>query len=517
MRNSAMNAAGSIAARTLGALRWNYLGTAGRIAAQFVSQILLARLLGPEPVGVFACAFLIVTLCALLVEMGLGAGLVQARQLDESQVRAVSARLLLMGVVTSLAVYAFADTIANHVFATPEAGAIIRAMAPTLVVSAAAVPASALLRRELEFGVVQAAEIGSYVFGYLVVGVGSAASGFGVWSLVLAWYAQTTTCCLALYVFSRQRPWPGNPLRRLSISRFGTMIMTTNLLNWLIEQGTHVAVGRFFGAAALGQFTMSNNLVRTPANHLVVSLQAVLFPMAARAHQNDAGLRRAYLTALTGVGLVAFPAFAFVAIMAEPIVHVLLGAKWIEAAPVLAALSTAMIPHAAMALCGPLLNGRGEPEIELRLQALTLLLMAAVLVLTSQWSLVAMAWGLAAVYLCRCLLITFVLMRRLRVWPADLARAIRGPLILTVVAVAAAVATEAALHALDASLPAGTMLALAALCATTLIALTLSVAPMVALGPQMLALIDMLHKSHPSVGSWPGLRRIVRLASRAAG
>jgi PST family polysaccharide transporter len=132
----------------------------------------------------------------------------------------------------------------------------------------------------------------------------------------------------------------------------------------MIEQGTHVAAGRFFGAAALGQFTLSNNLVRTPANHLVVSLQSVLFPMAARAHHNDAGLRRAYLTALAGVGLVAFPTFAFVATMADPIVQVLLGSRWIEAAPVLAALSTAMIPHAAMAICGPLLNGRGEPEIE---------------------------------------------------------------------------------------------------------------------------------------------------------
>jgi O-antigen/teichoic acid export membrane protein len=517
MHNGAMKEARGIAERTLGALRWNYLGTAGRIAAQFVSQILLARLLGPEPVGVFACAFLIVSLCALLVEMGLGAGLVQARELDDSQVRAVSARLLLMGAVTSLGVYAFADTIAAGLFSTPEAGAVIRAMAPTLVVTAAAIPASALLRRELEFGVVQAAEIGSYVFGYLVVGVGSAASGLGVWSLVLAWYAQTTTSCVALYVFSRRRPWPGNPLRRLSISRFGAAIMTTNLLNWMIEQGTHVAAGRFFGAAALGQFTMSNNLVRTPANHLVVSLQSVLFPMAARAHHNDAGLRRAYLTALTGVGLVAFPTFAFVALMAGPIVQVLLGPKWIEAAPVLAALSAAMIPHAAMAICGPLLSGRGEPEIELRLQALTLLLMGVVLVLTSQWSLVAMAWGLALVYLCRCLLITLVLMRRLAISPGDLGRAIRGPGLLTVVTVAAAVATEPALHALGALPAAGTVLAVAAVCAAMLIALTLSVAPFAVLGPQMLALIDMLQKSHPAVASLPGLRRIFRLACRTAG
>jgi hypothetical protein len=89
--------------------------------------------------------------------------------------------------------------------------------------------------------------------------------------------------------------------------------------------------------------------------------------------------------------------------------------------------------------------------------------------------------------------------------------------LLTLVGVAAAVAAEPALHALGASPSAGAVLALAAVAAATLIALTLSAAPMVVLGPQMLALIDLLQKSHPGVASLPGLRRIVRLACRTAG
>ncbi len=367
-----MNAPRSISERALQALRWNYLGTAGRIAAQFVSQIILARLLGPEPTGMFAYAFLVVALCALFLEMGLGAGLVQSRQLSDQQIGTACGRLLFMGCVSSLTIYAFADVIADVVFSTPEAGKLIRAMAPALLISAAAFPASALLRRDLEFRIIQVAELASYVFGYLIVGVTAAYFGMGVWSLVFAWYAQSASNCLAMYVFAPRPPILGNPLRSLSITRFGVVFMMTNLLNWAIENGTHVAVGRFFGPTALGQFTLSNNLVRTPANHLVVNLQSVLFPMAARAQDNDAGLRRAYLTALAGVGLIAFPTFAFVAIMAKPIVLLLLGPKWADAALVLTPLAAAMIPHAAMALCGPVLNGRGQPEVELRLQALTL-------------------------------------------------------------------------------------------------------------------------------------------------
>jgi lipopolysaccharide exporter len=512
-----MSTAHSISQRALSAVRWNYLGTVGRIAAQFVAQILLARLLGPEPTGVFACAFLVVTLCALVIEMGLGAGLVQAPQLDAAEIATVSARLLLLGLVFCLGIYVAADVIAQQVFSTPQAGAVIRAMAPTLLISAAAFPASALLRRELEFGIVQAAEVGSYVFGYLVVGLGCAFLGLGVWSLVAAWYAQSGSSCLALYVFGKHRPRPGNPLQRLSISRFGAVIMLTNLLNWTIEHGTHVAVGKFFGAAALGQFTLSNNLVRTPANHLVVNLQSVLFPMAARAQHNEAGLRRAYLTALAGVGLVAFPVFTFVAVMAQPIVLLLLGAQWAQAAHVLTPLAAAMIPHAAMAICGPLLNGRGEPDVELRLQAMTLVLMAAVLALTAQWSLQAMAWGLMLVYLCRCVMITFVLMRRLQMRAGALAQAVRGPLLLAAAVALAAIGAEQVARAFGAVAAPGMVLTMATASAGALTLLALSTVPSLVLGPHLLALIDLLMKSRPIVATMPGLRRIAQQAHRAAG
>src|SRR5262249_4612892 len=158
-------------------------------------------------------------------------------------------------------VYAAADWIAVVVFAAPQAAPVIRAMAPTLLISAAAFPASALLRRELQFGLVQAAEVGSYVIGYLIVGVSCAFAGLGVWSLVFAWSPPAATSCAAMVLLAPQRPRLGQPLRRLPFTRFGVVVMLTNLLNWTIEQGTHLAVGRFFGAGALGQFTLSNNLV----------------------------------------------------------------------------------------------------------------------------------------------------------------------------------------------------------------------------------------------------------------
>jgi len=73
-----MNPHETLTAKSLRALKWNYLGTVARVVLQFGSQIALARLVGPDATGVFAYAFLTVGLCALVVEMGLGAALAVA-------------------------------------------------------------------------------------------------------------------------------------------------------------------------------------------------------------------------------------------------------------------------------------------------------------------------------------------------------------------------------------------------------------------------------------------------------
>jgi O-antigen/teichoic acid export membrane protein len=260
-----------------------------------------------------------------------------------------------------------------------------------------------------------------------VVGVAAALLGMGVWSLVLAWHVQTVTACLAMYYYSPRSLKPGNPFRRLGVAHFGGVVMVTNMINWVIDSGPHVAIGRWLGAALLGQYTIANNLVKVPADHLVRNLQTVLFPLAARAQDNDAGLRRAYLTVLAGVGVVSFPLFTFVALMAEPIVLMLLGTHWLEAAAVLVPLSIAMIGHAVEALCGPILSGRGEPGAELRVKTATLIVMLLVLAFTANWSLAAVGWGVAGVYAFRWLWMNATVMKRLQIPLHAIGVALLGP------------------------------------------------------------------------------------------
>lgn len=505
-----------LAAKALRGVRWNYIGAVGRIAATFVSQIVMARLLGPESFGLFAYAALTVTLSTLIVEMGLQSALVQVAELDDDVVAIACGRLLLTGSLGALAVFWFAEAIAVHIFAAPAAAPVLRTMAPTIVIGTMTAAATALISRDIEFKTIQLAALGSYIVGYLVCGVGAALLGMGVWSLVIAWHVQTVIACAILAIRSPRRLTFANPLRKLPIARFGFVVMATHMANWTIDNGPHTAIGRWLGAASLGMYSIANNLVKVPADHLVRNLQTVLHPLASRSTGNDAGMRRAYITVLVGVGLLACPTFAFVAQMAEPVVAVLLGQKWMAAAEVLVPLSLAMILHALEALAGPTLSGRGEPRVELQVKLIMLPLTIGMLAVTAQWSLAAVGWGVAGVYLVRLVWMNAALGRRLGISLALLARCLTGSLLLAAIGWTVPSAFNAGLDAANLEWSAAVELAIAAVVTAGVILAVTWLLPQVVLGRYPLSLLHTLFEKRPSLAARPGLRRLTLHAARAA-
>jgi lipopolysaccharide exporter len=505
-----------LTARALRGVTWNYVGTAGRILATFASQILLARLLGPEQVGLFGYALLTMAFLALFVEMGLPTAIVQVAVLDDDVYAVACGRLLFVGAVAALGIFLSADLVARYVFSVPQAAPVLMAMAPTLIVGAANASAIAVLSREIEFKVIQMASLGSYVVGYLVVGVSAAAHGLGVWSLVLAWHVQTITAYLAIQYFGQRLVVPRNPFRRLGIAKFGAVVMATNIVNWCIDSGPHMIIGRFLGPTLLGQYTIANNLVKVPADYLIRSLQTVLFPLSARSQDINGGLRRAYLTLLSGVGLVSFPAFTYVALMSQEIVGLLLGSKWLAASQVLTPLAMAVLGHVMEALCGPILSGRGEPKAELRVKIITLPLMLTVLVFTASLSLAAVGWGVALVYLFRWGWMHMAVAKRLKVSVWDLGKTLLGPFVLAVICWAMVASAAFAFGADGRSMQPYWLLSITAASCILASVVALLAMPQIVLGAWLLALMDRLIRERPAIARKPGLRRLAALASRSS-
>lgn len=415
----------SLTEKSIAAAKWNYLGVLARIVVQFGVQIALARLLGPDALGLFALVLLLIGLGGIVVELGLGAALVQRREVSDNAMCVVATRSVFVALVLCAGVLVFAPQIATAL-GDGRLITLLRAITPVFILQALAVAPTAVLRRELAFKAIQAVQLSSYIVGFLVVGVGMALFGAGVWSLVAAWLVTSALAAIGVYALRRHSLRPRFFGHDEGTDRFANRVFVTNLANWTIDNVDNLIVGRLFGAVALGLYSVSYTLVRTPTNHLVTTLQSVLFAASARAQDNPDNVRRAYLVVTAAVALAVVPTFVGVAIVSDTLVSVLFGARWTDASPILIPLSLAMIFHAIMAVSGPVLLGVGVPSEELKVQALTAVLLVSALLFAASFSVAAMSWAVFAVYIVRWLAMTAAVRRRIDIGVGAILRSLRG-------------------------------------------------------------------------------------------
>lgn len=414
----------------LRAALWSYVGSGLRVFLQLVAQIVLARLVGPEAFGVFALSFLIVGFLSLVVEMGLGAALLQKKTINSDLIYAVLNRTVFVGFSMTVLILSAAHFIANIV-AEPNLAPVLRGMAPMIMISGLSVVPFALLRRNLELKQFQISQLGGYLIGYPLVGISLALIGSDVWALVAAALSHSIVTFLLALWFSRFKLKFGKNFSTRPLLSFGKNVLMTNVFNWCVENLDKLLVGRIFGASALGLYSVSYNFVRTPTNHLVISLQATLFPASSRAQDNLPGIQRGYLAAIAVVTLATIPTFCGVAIASDTMVISLFGEQWKEAARLLPPLALAMVFHAIMAVAGPVLFGIGRPHLEKRIQGWTALCFLLVIIYLSRYSVQVLAWGVFGVYFSRAIWMTYVVLFEIGVESARFFRAIRGSIILS--------------------------------------------------------------------------------------
>jgi lipopolysaccharide exporter len=319
----------NLTAQTASGLSWFYLSTITLMVANLAYTATISRLLAPVAFGLVAVANLVVLFIGYFVRMGLASALVQKPNLSEAEVRASSTAGITIGVACLVLVWILAPAVAA-LFRAPGLPPILRGLSVSFVFMGWSMTGLGLLRRELRFRTLSMISIGTYVFGYLVVGVGLALLGAGVWSLVAASVASTASQAIWQYAIVRH---PLRPVLRWEpykeLSGYGARLSGAYLLDYGGSNLDTLTVSRTASTAVLGQYTRAYYLVFQPlTNYLAQALTSVLFSSLSRIQQDLARLRRAYFSVLSLGNLVLFPICAGIAVAAHELVLVVLGPQW---------------------------------------------------------------------------------------------------------------------------------------------------------------------------------------------
>lgn len=430
--------------RSLHALKWNYLGTLVRTGTQFILGIVLARLLGPEPFGLVAIAWLILGLGNLVADFGLAAALVQQGTISSRDIRYVFTLQMLVGIFMTSAIVLAAPWIAGF-FNSADAIPVLRTMGCLFVIQAAGQTATALLRRNMDFKPLQMMSVGSYLFSYVGVGLPLAWGGVGVWSLVAAQISQAMIYSIAVNLHTRHSWRPAFKSDASGMFLFGSKIMASNLTSWGISNLDAVIVGRVFGAVDLGFYNRGMNLVSSPMNAFTSTLQGVLFPAYSRTNGQVEPARRAYLASVGLIAALLIPAFAALAAIPHTVIAGVYGEHWMQVAVLLTPLALAMPVNAILAVGGPLMGGLGAAGRDAAAQAVCVVILGVAVWVASQVSLERVAWTVLGVYLLRALLVTYLALGLVSGTWGQIMRALTGPLVLGLLAALLAWSADALL------------------------------------------------------------------------
>lgn len=372
------------------------LATGERYLVLVINLLMLAlmsRLLSAREIGIATVGLAVLAMAQAVRDFGTITYLVQRPELSTDVIRSAFTVTLLNAMALAILIGVFANAYAT--FYREEAlAAFLQVIALSLLVGTMFGPSGALLQRELAFGTLAVIHtVGAVANAWLAIGLAVLGAG----AMSLAWSAvahSLLVACLAVYL----RPVPGAFRPSLEHWRevvgFGSMASAAVLISRLNESLPSLVLGRLQPLSAVGYFNRATMVCELPLKGLLGGIAPVALPALAKTARDGHHLGEAYLRALAFITAVQWPALLLVALLAHPIVIVLLGPQWTSVVPLVQIMAVAGLFAAPSPLMFPMLASLGAVRVALLLGLFMLPLTAAVFVVAAQYSVTAAAFGL---------------------------------------------------------------------------------------------------------------------------
>jgi len=371
---------GSLASRTARSGIWVTATNVGVRVLQTVLWIFLARLLGPESIGLMGIAM--VTLVALnrFSELGIDTALVQREEADvdgylDTAWSLSVGRGLLLGGVTFLAAPLLAG-----VFGDPQVTDILRVIALSPVLMGLRNPGIVYFKKDLQFHRNFAHRVGGALTEF-VVSIALALAFGTVWALVVGYLAGNLALVVGSYLLHDYRPslsFDGGRARTLV--DYGKWITGSSVVYFLITDGDDFVVGALLSSTALGYYQLAYRVANAPATEVTSTISSVVFPAYSKLQGDLAAFRDAYFTTLRVTALVSLPMAVGIVVVAPSFVAGVLGPEWTPMTTTMQLIAVYGLLHSIAATLGPVWNARGRPDIGLKVGLARLVVIAVLIV-----------------------------------------------------------------------------------------------------------------------------------------
>ena len=372
-----------------------YLGGASvaRLVLNLASTVILARLLDPEDYGLLAMVFVVTNFLTQFRDMNLSLATVQRPTISHPQVSNIFWFNVGISAVIASTIMILSPGIAWF-YDEPRLILISIALAIPIFFRGLVIQHKALLRRKLLFGALMGIDLASTVTGYIVAVV-MAWHGAGYWALVGMHAGSAVADVVLSWIITAWNP--GLPRRGTGVRSmviFGANLTAYSVIRFLSRSLDNMLIGTAWGAAGLGIYSKSRDLTGQIVGYAQSPFSAVGVPSLSRLLDQPEKYQRTFRRLSEKIALISVAAAVLIGCTAHEVVTILLGAKWLEAAPILAILAGMIVIESVFGCVNWLFISQGRGGQMLRYGIYDAVVRIAAVVIGLQWGVLGVAAGL---------------------------------------------------------------------------------------------------------------------------
>ena len=374
------------------AIAWTVAGQIVSFAATFGMTVVLARILAPREIGMFAIAAAVSGVLQALAAFGVGTYVVREHQLTPAvlstafTINALTACLLALALLVG-------STLSSITMGEPLVGTVLRVLALVPLLGIIEFRPSTMLQRDMKFSTISLITVGRTVV-TAAVSIASALAGASAVSAAYGAVAGAVASAAAFAIVARRYSGFGLTLIGWrSMVVFGFQTLAIGGVAMIAFRLSDFILGSILGLVALGLYNRAAQLSGVPITNVYYSLSRVLFVKLAEDARAGRDIAHSYLRGLDMMLAVLWPMLAGLALLSRPVVELLFGARWLAAAAPLALLSIGQIVALTFAMNYELFVLRDEVARQTRIETVRTILGLAVFAYCCTFGIIGAAFG----------------------------------------------------------------------------------------------------------------------------
>lgn len=311
---------------------WTALQRYSTMLIQFVSGIILARLLTPYDYGCIGMLTIFMLLAESFIDGGFGSALIQKKQPTQTDYSTIFFWNMSLSVVLYAVLFLSAPAIARF-YGIPLLSNVLRVQGMILFIYAFNIVQRNQLQKKMNFKVLSIVTILTSVTA-LTATIIMAYHGFGVWALVTQYMLTAFIPALVFWFYVRWRPqftFSWQSFRELF--SFGFYMFLTNLLNQFGHQVQGLLIGRFYTADTMGYYSKANATERLASTCISKVMSQVTYPLYAEMQDDKAALGNAIKKITLTLSYITFPLMFILLLCAKPLFILLYTERWADSVP----------------------------------------------------------------------------------------------------------------------------------------------------------------------------------------